>query len=446
MVFCTRCGKQIKEGEICSCSQNTQSDTIKTQGSDFLENMANQKASQTYLCPKCGNQVAAGYICGCSNNSLSKFDKDKAKEFIKSTKDSISKIDKDKAMGFIESTKNRMGIGSPERNATDAYERGMLIVPDCIEPNENEIPIKQYNIAILRNLLRFERAEGRLQITNKRVVFRAAGTSVGGRTTLQQEFAIDELSGIEARYNYRFGLIYLIIGILVVSLMALIFSSIDGFFVNIHYENINNKIQKVEEQYYSDLQRIEQQYSNDWNKMEEQDQKINKKYQEDFRKLQEKRDSNFSFFTVVKFFIGLAGLATFFLMYEKWLLKLAILGLSGSALMSIFMSIGDTNVFMVLPLLPLLIIFVCVVVSLGIYSLKPNLVLIIMTKGGFEGAAPIKIKRSGMNFWTLRQDDAGTGFSEVFPTDESDGTIREINAIINDIKTLGDLGVEKWVK
>jgi len=123
---------------------------------------------------------------------------------------------------FIISMKNRMGIGSPEKNATDTYERGMEIVPACIRANENEIPVKQYNVAILRNILKFERAEGRMQVTNKRVIFRAAGRSVGGRTTLQHEFAIDEIAGIEARNNFKFSFIYLIFAFLIITLASLI--------------------------------------------------------------------------------------------------------------------------------------------------------------------------------------------------------------------------------
>jgi len=123
---------------------------------------------------------------------------------------------------FVISMKNRMGIGSPERNATDTYERGMQIVPACISANENEIPVKQYNIAVLRNLLKFERAEGRMQVTNKRVVFRAAGRSVGGRTTLQHEFAIDEIAGIEARNNFKFSFMYLVFAVLILSLASLV--------------------------------------------------------------------------------------------------------------------------------------------------------------------------------------------------------------------------------
>jgi hypothetical protein len=136
---------------------------------------------------------------------------------IKEQVDSNSPVGK-----FIISMKNRMGIGSPERNATDTYERGMQIIPSCISANENEIPVRQYNIAVLRNLLKFERAEGRMQVTNKRVIFRAVGRSVRGRTTLQHEFAIDEIAGIEAINNFKFSFLYLIFAILIIAFASLI--------------------------------------------------------------------------------------------------------------------------------------------------------------------------------------------------------------------------------
>jgi hypothetical protein len=144
---------------------------------------------------------------------------DKIKGIVESIK---SKIDRSgivtKADNFFRTMKNRMGIGSPERNATDTYEREMAIVPECISANEHEIPIKQYNIAILRNLLKFERAEGRIQVTNKRIIFRAAGHSIGGRTTLQHEFAVNEIAGIEANNNFKFSFLYLLFAILIIIL------------------------------------------------------------------------------------------------------------------------------------------------------------------------------------------------------------------------------------
>jgi len=128
-------------------------------------------------------------------------------------------IGEDSSVGeFFISMKNRMGIGEPAKNATDVYERGRKIVSDSIKPEDGEIPVKQYNIAVLRNLFKFERAEGRMQITNKRMIFRAAGGAVGGRTTLQHEFAVDEIAGVEAVRNYKFSLQYLLGAILIICL------------------------------------------------------------------------------------------------------------------------------------------------------------------------------------------------------------------------------------
>lgn len=391
------------------------------------------------FCTRCGNPIEEGAVCSCSESTKPQLDAEKAK-------------------GFFESLKNRMGIGDPERNATDTYERDLPIVPDCIKPNENEIPVKQYNIAVLRNLLKFERSEGRLQVTNKRVIFRAVGRSIGGRTTLQQEFAIDELSGIEAKRNYRFGFINLLFGVIIVSLLfsisAGIFVSIDGLFAQRRYESILAQIQKAEERYRSDRAKVQERYGEDQTKMQEELNKLDEKYQNDKQKRERsRRNPTSGIFGIVKFLIGLAGVFAFFWWKRKWLLKLAILGISLAAFMSPSRGsaaiydildgygsptalLGGFNLFVLLTL-------IVVIAGLALYSLKPNFVLLIKTKGGLEGAAPIKIQRS-RGFWLWRQD-GGTGFSEVFPTNESEGAIREINVMINDIQKLGDLGLQKWV-
>jgi len=348
-----------------------------------------------------------------------------------------------------------MGIGEPARNATDTYERGMKIVPECISPNEGEIPVKQYDISVMRNPLRFERSEGRLQITNKRAIFRAVGRSVGGRTTLQQEFAIDELSGIEAHRNYRFGFIYLLIGIIVFSLMAAIgggiFTSLNEVFTENRRASVFAQIERADDRYRADREQIQQRHSGDSQRMQEELRRLDERHQNNRERLQNRlRGSSISFFGVVMFIIGLAGLAAFFLLRKRWLLKLAILGISSAAfaggMINVFFSFfaGNTGgiasgmLSIIFGFLTLLLS----IIGLALYCLKPNLVLLIKTKGGLEGAAPIKIQRSRA-FWSWKQDE-GTGFAEVFPTDETESAIREINAIINDIQKLGDHGVNKW--
>jgi len=115
-----------------------------------------------------------------------------------------------------------MGIGDLERNATDTYEQGMLVVPEVIRASEGEIPVKQYNLAILRSLLSFERAEGHLLVTNKRLIFRAPGRSIAGRTTMQHEFAVNDIAGVEAHRNFKFSFLHLIGGILLIMICMMI--------------------------------------------------------------------------------------------------------------------------------------------------------------------------------------------------------------------------------
>jgi hypothetical protein len=126
----------------------------------------------------------------------------------------------------FETIKSKAGINTPSIDENDIYERGLKIVPECISPDEGEIHVKQYKIAVLRNLLRGERAEGRLQVTNKRVVLRATGKSISGKTTLQQEFSISEIGGVESRKNYKYNVFYCILAILIFISSTGLFSGI----------------------------------------------------------------------------------------------------------------------------------------------------------------------------------------------------------------------------
>ena len=91
--------------------------------------------------------------------------------------------DRPKFTRFISWLFNRSGVENPFKDKREIYEREQKITPDCIALEDGEIPVKQYNIGILRSRMRFQRSEGRLQITNKRVLFRATGYSPAGKTT-----------------------------------------------------------------------------------------------------------------------------------------------------------------------------------------------------------------------------------------------------------------------
>lgn len=105
------------------------------------------------------------------------------------------------------SFQNILRLNDPDydRN-TDYYERGKQIVPDLVAPCENEIPIRQYHVVDIRSRLQGLWAEGRIMVTNKRLLFRASGRSFIGRTRVEQEYELDEISGINISHGVRFSL------------------------------------------------------------------------------------------------------------------------------------------------------------------------------------------------------------------------------------------------
>jgi hypothetical protein len=106
---------------------------------------------------------------------------------------------------FITSIRDQSGMSEPNSTHNDPFEHNIPIVPDCIEPEENEIIVKQYNIAKLRTRLKFMKAEGRLMVTNRRVLFRAAGTSLTGNILQEHQFDLNEIGGIEMHKDYKFS-------------------------------------------------------------------------------------------------------------------------------------------------------------------------------------------------------------------------------------------------
>jgi hypothetical protein len=400
---------------------------------------------------------------------------------------------------FFASMKNRMGIGAPERNATDTYERGMKIVPECISANENEVPVKQYNIAVLRNLLKFERAEGRIQVTNKRVVFRAAGRSIGGRTTLQHEFALNEVAGIEARRNYKFGFLYLVFAFLIIQAALFIiygtsaiaaikspFDTRDARISDIMFPKHLQGAYAKERIATSQRQKAEEKADKAWKEREEAQKLViewsgnaqtnprriywfrrqNMAAQAILDLVSQERDKAANelnlaneqlesaraneaiaikeristentwkvLMTLLGLIVGIAGLFVFFALYKKFGLKLFILvfGIFGFALAFEASGIFIFNWLCVLSV-------ITTIVCIFLFCFRPNLVISVKNKRGVEGA--VDIRRD-----TLFAKQKGTGFAEVFPTEETEGAIREIGAMIGDIQKMGDLALGKWIQ
>jgi hypothetical protein len=133
--------------------------------------------------------------------------------------------------------------------------------------------------------------------------------------------------------------------------------------------------------------------------------------------------------------LGIGGLISFFVLYKKFGLKLFILNFS---IFGFALSLGATGspIFMWLLVLAVLTTLVCIF----FFCFRPNLIISIKNKGGKE---TVDIRRDTL---FTKRSEKGTGFAEIIPTEETEGAIREIGAMINDIQKLGESGVNKWVK
>ena len=303
---------------------------------------------------------------------------------------------------------SEMGIGDAQRDPKGTYERGQKIVPDSIRANEGEIPIRQYDIAVLRTRLKFMRAEGRMQITNKRLLFRAAGRSLMGRTTLQHEFNLNEIGGVEIRKDWRFSFFDFFFTTLLCLLVEGLLSLIVGFC----YENTQ------------------------------------------------------AVGIILGTLVGIAGVVPFFMLKKKHLTKAltcaAGIGgfygvynaakpprrMSGSMFGAIAPSVpaASSNGWSAIFLIAGIIALVFAAIAVFLMTFKPNLVVIIKTKGAAGAVEICRDRSKGLMglFGGDKNKSEYTGYAEVLPTDSTDSAIKEIGAMVNDIQTLGDHGVAKW--
>jgi len=311
------------------------------------------------FCTRCGRQLEKGEPCSCSATVA------EPKTF-----------------------RRRTGMNTGE-TSSNIYERGQLIVPQNIAPSEGEVPVKQYNVAVMKNALSASRIEGRMQVTNKRVLFRATGSDTYGRTMIQHEFAIDEIAGIEAKRNKRVSGWHLLLGLIIISCIGFLSLAIAAGI-----------------------------YSNSrW------------------------------FAGIFTLIVASVSCIPFFRVYEKFLIKLLSLSagagmVGGMLMMSFTLNRGFGKFFWTLAILFMGII---VIIDFIYIIFKPNLIISVKNKGSM-GVVDIKRKSKKKLFGGKdpKTDTEDSEYDFVMPTPETDSAIREIGAIVLDIQKLGDFGVEKW--
>lgn len=361
MPFCTKCGRQLNDGEQCGCTAQ----------------QSQQANQQSYQQQPNGQQ----------------FFSDETKAHMKRAAGEFSEGMKATATATASSAKESFDSFRRTIRSKSAYERGQQIIPDTIKANESEIPIRQYDhIAKLRSRCKLTWAEGKMQLTNKRLIFRAPGRClISGNTVLQHEFAIDDIAGIELRRDHRFSFLDFLIGYLISFVGCLPMAAFSAL-------GIESPAISV----------------------------------------------------ILALLASVALLVPFFKIgSEKRRLKLFVFACLASSFLSIFMTLGIRHEFFtglgIIVAIPLAIVLIYLYLRV---IFQPNLNITVKTNSG-TGAIEIRRKHKPFGLGVLFGFGSGqiveyTGYDEVLPDVDTDRAVRELGAIINDIQKLGDFAVEKW--
>lgn len=318
-------------------------------------------------CTRCGKPIAEGERCSCQKTGLH--------------------FDFSAVNNYVEQF---FGLQDQVRDPKERYERGMKIIPDNIQPDEGEKTIRQYDLCTLRSRIKFMRAEGRLQVTNKRIVFRAKGTSLTGPTILQQEFSISELSGFQINKNTRFSLLDLLLAILISVALGFVGQSIAAAMLT---------------------------------------------------------GSARAVLGTLAYLLGLAGFGLTLFLGRHHLSKLALAALAlpllfaPAAALALTGSVG--RAFAVLLNIPTLFCLAQLLVSDFLFSFKPNLDFKVCSKMG-SGVIHLRCEPGGFAGLGAMINAAYVGYNEVLPAKDTDRAITEIGAILSDVQKLGDFAIEKW--
>jgi len=361
MLFCTQCGKQIEKGKICNCSKNANPD----------------------------------------NSPLKK-----VKGFFEKVKVLFGNYDENNTTGNATEDNAKLRLN---------YNYTPSPPPAGFTPSEGEELVKQYHdVATLRTRYKFMKASGKLVVTNKRLIFKAAGRAFRGETNLQYEFEMGKIGGIETRKDWRFNLANTILSIFLCFITGAITRSIIGLF----YPK-----QSVNMLYYS----------------------------------APPPDDATGAINALLVIFGIIGVIVYFTAFRTRPFWQVILG---GAILGIFIRVfgangvlvlvlglmgfgnpGSNNVFL---LLLVLIALVLCIIAIIRNAFVQNLVIIVKTEGATDAIAICRDKSKGIGNNSIQTEY--TGYDDVIPGSHADLVIEELGAMISDIQTLGDLGIAKWKK
>ena len=289
-------------------------------------------------------------------------------------KETVEKV-KTTVSGIRETVAANADVFNGAKNGGAVYENDLLVVDQCVVPTEQEIPIRQYNIARLSTPL-WKKAYGRLQVTNKRLVFRSTGKSLAGPVMIENEFSLEELGGIEIKTDYRFNVLTFVLSGLGIIFLSALYGWFSGLFLKWSMKAMTMAPSVI-----------------------------------------------FAVLTIV------AAAAFLVILRRGYLFKSAAMNACGISLLMIT-AFKSSRFAMVLAVIS----FIAAIVMWVYSGIVDDLHILIKAKGAV-GTMEIGRKLRG---------DERSGFSIVRPWKDTEIAIREIGALLDDVKRFGDAGIDKW--
>ena len=336
-------------------------------------------------CTVCGRELNENEICECSID-ITDMKKDYFRLSVKrSWVDGFVKLCKtglDKLKAVMSEKDDEFNI----RAVDGRFENGLKIVDQCVVATDQEKCVRQYDIACMHTPL-MKKAYGRLQVTNKRVIFRAAGrTTVAGPIITEKEFALDEVGGIDIKNDYRFSWLILLLSFLAVSIFGGLYTAFFAWFM--YATAINRSNMSV----------------------------------------------NLFWPGLLATIVTIGTLYLVFVVVRRRILKTVALTICASSFIQMMFLCMNNEKNAVFLLIVGAIFAVWSVIMLIISGIVDDLQIEIKIKGGHDA---ISISRQ-----MFRKESSG--FMIVKPWRDTNTAMQELGALIDDVRRLGDAGIQKW--
>jgi hypothetical protein len=281
------------------------------------------------------------------------------------------------------------------------------LLEENLTPAEGESEVKSYHCTSFKSALIRMKAEGYLVVTNKRVVFHAAGNSFAGKSILQSEVPIEEVSGINIYKGSYISFKHL--------LGALLFSAffgglVNGIFYTILYYVGRSMNQSLDA--YKSLQANVQ---------------------------------------GAMWILAIGFLLASFFFARKNILRSAFVATSSSffgevggltlfsSLATSYLATGSISSSKAWILALSAVVGIYTAVCIFWYSRRPTMSLTVGSKAG--SYTPIAI--SGISGFGIVNTSASKALSAE-PAEDAETLLKELGALVMDIQILGDIGVNRW--